>query len=210
MVASADRAAGSAKRRFKPLVVVPWRGHTDSLEAFGILAPDAATGICLPIVSPAMPTPELAKRIREPMTAVVLIPASGRQARLDRMLEHWQLQTRTPDEVVVSIPDVGADDAVAERRRSRHCKLTHVRGKSGRRPNRTVHSTTLVPVCLMVEGTIPPPFGISLMARNLTANCFKSLWPEPLRRSARAVARQCPGGRLLLRGRVEPEHVLKL
>ena len=66
------------------------------------------------------------------------------------------------------------------------------------------------PVYLFRKGTVPATFALNLMARNLAANLLKSLWPESyvdrrgrLRGNLLAMSH-------LLRGRVEPEYILKL
>lgn len=66
------------------------------------------------------------------------------------------------------------------------------------------------PVYLIRKGTVPARFGLNLMARNVAANVLKSLWPESyvdrrgrLRGNLLAMSH-------LLRGRVEPEYILKL
>ena len=66
------------------------------------------------------------------------------------------------------------------------------------------------PVYLIRKGTVPATFALNLMARNLAANLLKSLWPESyvdrrgrLRGNLLAMSH-------LLRGRVEPEYILKL
>lgn len=87
----------------------------------------------------------------------------------------------------------------------------HLAEKSGRVSGvKFGYSQVSNPIYLIRKGTMPAAFGLKLMLRNLAANLVKSVWPE------RLVDRR---GRLrgnilalahLMRGRVEPEYILKL
>lgn len=87
----------------------------------------------------------------------------------------------------------------------------HLGYKPGRMSGvRLGYSQVVNPIYLARKGTMPAPFAARLMARNLAANLFRSLRPEPyvdrrgrLRGNLRAIAH-------LLRGRIEPEHILRL
>ena len=62
----------------------------------------------------------------------------------------------------------------------------------------------------MRKGTMPAGFALELMSRNVMANAIRSVWPE-----AHVDRRGRLRGNLiaachLLRGRIEPEYVLRL
>ena len=66
------------------------------------------------------------------------------------------------------------------------------------------------PVYLVRKGTVPPKFALSLMARNVAANMLKSLWPESHVDRRGRLKGNLLAMNHLLRGRVEPEYILKL
>jgi len=87
----------------------------------------------------------------------------------------------------------------------------HLGIKAGRvSGTRFGYSQVINPVYLVRKGTVPASFLVPLMLRNLAANLLKSFRPEPyidrrgrLRGNLLALAH-------LLRGRIEPEYVIKL
>jgi len=87
----------------------------------------------------------------------------------------------------------------------------HLGIKSGRvSGTRFGYSQVVNPVYLLRKGTVPASFALPLMLRNLAANLLRSIRPEPyidrrgrLRGNLLALAH-------LLRGRIEPEHIIKL
>lgn len=87
----------------------------------------------------------------------------------------------------------------------------HLALKSGRVSGvRFGYSQVANPVYLIKKGTVPAKFALGLMLRNLAANLCKSLWPE-----AHVDRRGRLKGNLLavchiVRGRIEPEHILKI
>jgi len=102
------------------------------------------------------------------------------------------------------------------RRRGRVVCVRAIRGvhlgiKTGRVSGlRFGYSQVVNPIYLIRKGSVPASFALPLLARNLAANVLRSVRPEPwvdrrgrLRGNLRAIAH-------VLRGRVEPEHVLKL
>ncbi len=87
----------------------------------------------------------------------------------------------------------------------------HLGIKAGRvSGERFGYSQVANPIYLIRKGSVPAGFALRLMARNLAANLARSLRPEPwvdrrgrLRGNLLALAH-------VLRGRIEPEHVLRL
>lgn len=87
----------------------------------------------------------------------------------------------------------------------------HLGAKSGRVSGvRFGYSQVCNPVYLMLKGTMPASFGLELMARNLMANAVKSFWPEPYVDRRGRLRGNLIAALHLLRGRVQPEYVLKL
>lgn len=66
------------------------------------------------------------------------------------------------------------------------------------------------PVYLIRKGTVPATFALNLMARNVAANVLKSLWPESYVDRRGRLRGNLLAMNHLLRGRVEPEYILKL
>ncbi|WP_099864979.1 glycosyltransferase family 2 protein [Pararhizobium haloflavum] len=102
------------------------------------------------------------------------------------------------------------------RAHGRCVQLSHLRGvhlglKSGRvSGERFGYSQIVNPIYLVRKGTVPASFALPLMLRNIAANLFRSLRPEPhvdrrgrLRGNLLAFAH-------LLRGRVEPEYIVNI
>jgi GT2 family glycosyltransferase len=87
----------------------------------------------------------------------------------------------------------------------------HLGAKAGRVSGvRFGYSQLVNPVYLVRKGTVPSSFAFQLIWRNIAANIVKSLWPEPyIDRRGRL-----KGNLLALfhlaRGKIEPEHILKL
>ena len=87
----------------------------------------------------------------------------------------------------------------------------HLGAKGGRTSGKRLgYSQIANPVYLLRKKTIPPRLALRLMARNLAANCARSLWPEPyvdrfgrLRGNASALVD-------LALGRIHPERILRL
>ncbi len=87
----------------------------------------------------------------------------------------------------------------------------HLGTKGGRTSGRRLgYSQIANPVYLLRKKTIPRGLAFRLMARNLAANCARSIWPEPyvdrfgrLRGNARALVD-------LACGRIHPERILLL
>jgi hypothetical protein len=101
-------------------------------------------------------------------------------------------------------------------RRGRVIRLNTLRGvhlgiKSGRVSGvRFGYSQIVNPLYLMRKGTLPIAKGIGLMARNVTANIMRSLWPESyIDRRGRLRGNLLAAYHVLQR-RIEPEHVLNL
>jgi len=102
------------------------------------------------------------------------------------------------------------------RRRGRVVKVStlvgvHLGTKSGRVSGvRLGYSQLVNPAYLIRKGTMPIGFAVELMGRNLAANLVRSIWPE-----AHVDRRGRLKGNLLaachlLRGKIEPEHILNL
>lgn len=87
----------------------------------------------------------------------------------------------------------------------------HLGIKTGRTSGKRFgYSQVANPIYLIRKGSVPATFALPLLARNLTTNVLRSLWPEPyVDRRGRL------WGNLLalshvLAGRIEPEHVLEM
>ena len=102
------------------------------------------------------------------------------------------------------------------RRRGRVIALStlqgvHLGAKAGRVSGiRFGYSQVVNPAYLIRKGTMPPAFAIELMIRNLAANLLRSLWPEAHVDRAGRLKGNLLAAYHLLRGKIEPEHVLKL
>jgi GT2 family glycosyltransferase len=87
----------------------------------------------------------------------------------------------------------------------------HLGVKSGRLNGvRQGYSQVVNPVYLLRKGTMSTGFALDLMVRNIAANLAKSLWPEPYVDRRGRLKGNLLAAYHLLRGRIEPEHVLKL
>ncbi len=102
------------------------------------------------------------------------------------------------------------------RARGRVMRLTELRGvhlghKSGRVSGvRFGYSQIANPVYLIRKGTVPMRRGLRQISRNIAANAAKSLWPEPYVDRRGRLWGNLLAAYHLTRGRVEPEHILKL
>lgn len=87
----------------------------------------------------------------------------------------------------------------------------HLGTRAGRSSGvRLGFSQIVNPIYLMRKGTMPHVFGLKLMSRNIAANLARSLRPEPhIDRRGRLRGNMLAFSQLL-RGKVEPEHILKL
>jgi hypothetical protein len=87
----------------------------------------------------------------------------------------------------------------------------HLGAKSGRVSGiKFGYSQICNPVYLMLKGTMPPSFGLELMSRNVLANIVKSLRPEAYIDRRGRLRGNILAALHLIRGRVEPEYILKL
>ena len=87
----------------------------------------------------------------------------------------------------------------------------HLGVKGGRLSGvRHGYSQIVNPVYLLRKGTMPARFAFDLMARNFAANAARSLWSEPYVDRRGRLKGNLLAAYHLLRGRIEPEHVLKL
>lgn len=87
----------------------------------------------------------------------------------------------------------------------------HLGAKAGRVSGRRFgYSQIANPIYLVRKGTIPPAFAVRLMSRNLIANLVRSAWPESyVDRRGRLQGNMLALAHIL-RGKVEPEHVLNI
>lgn len=87
----------------------------------------------------------------------------------------------------------------------------HLGIKAGRvSGTRFGYSQVANPVYLVRKGTVPASFALPLVLRNLAANVLRSIRPEPyIDRRGRLRGNLLALGHLL-RGRVEPEYIMKL
>jgi GT2 family glycosyltransferase len=87
----------------------------------------------------------------------------------------------------------------------------HLGAKAGRVSGlRFGYSQVVNPIYLIRKGTMPATFAIQLMTRNLAANLLRSLWPEAHVDRVGRLKGNLLAAYHLLKGKVEPEHVLKL
>jgi GT2 family glycosyltransferase len=87
----------------------------------------------------------------------------------------------------------------------------HLGAKSGRVSGvRLGYSQIINPVYLVRKGTIPTGFAFNLIWRNIAANLVKSLWSEPYIDRRGRLKGNILGALHLVRGKIEPEHILKL
>jgi GT2 family glycosyltransferase len=66
------------------------------------------------------------------------------------------------------------------------------------------------PVYLIKKGTVPVRFAFDQMSRNIAANVFKSLRPEPYVDRRGRLKGNLLAARHLMMGRIEPEYILKI
>lgn len=87
----------------------------------------------------------------------------------------------------------------------------HLGAKSGRVSGvRFGYSQLVNPTYLIRKGTVPASFALELMCRNVAANLLKSCWPEPHIDRRGRLKGNLLAAFDLVRGRIEPEHILKL
>jgi GT2 family glycosyltransferase len=87
----------------------------------------------------------------------------------------------------------------------------HLGAKAGRVSGiRFGYSQVVNPVYLIRKGTMPVTFALELMTRNLAANILRSLWPEAHVDRVGRLRGNLLAAYHLLKGKVEPEHILKL
>lgn len=87
----------------------------------------------------------------------------------------------------------------------------HLGAKGGRVSGvRLGYSQIINPIYLVRKGTIPAGFAFRLIWRNIAANLVKSLWSEPYIDRRGRLKGNILGALHLLRGKVEPEHILNL
>jgi glycosyltransferase involved in cell wall biosynthesis len=87
----------------------------------------------------------------------------------------------------------------------------HLGVKNGRVSGvRFGYSQIANPVYLVRKGTIPARIAASLMAKNLAANLLGSVWPEPYIDRFGRLKGNALAAYHVLRGRVEPEFILRL
>jgi len=87
----------------------------------------------------------------------------------------------------------------------------HLGVKSGRVSGvRLGYSQLVNPVYLVRKGTLPSRFAFNLVWRNIAANVVKSFWPEPYIDRRGRLKGNALAAFHLARGKIEPEHILKL
>jgi GT2 family glycosyltransferase len=87
----------------------------------------------------------------------------------------------------------------------------HLGAKGGRVSGvRFGYSQLVNPVYLVRKGTVPSGFAFNLICRNMAANVVKSLWPEPWVDRRGRLKGNLLAALHLARGKIEPEHILKL
>ena len=87
----------------------------------------------------------------------------------------------------------------------------HLGVKGGRTSGiRFGYSQVMNPTYLIRKGSMPRGFGLALMARNVCANAFRSLWPDPDVDRWGRLKGNLIGTFHVARGRIEPEYVLRL
>jgi GT2 family glycosyltransferase len=87
----------------------------------------------------------------------------------------------------------------------------HLGVKSGRVSGlKFGYSQVVNPIYLIRKGTVPASFALELMGRNVAANLLKSLWPEPYIDRWGRLKGNLLAASHLIRGRVDPEYILKL
>lgn len=87
----------------------------------------------------------------------------------------------------------------------------HLGMKTGRVSGvRFGYSQLINPVYLVRKGTVPVNFAIALISRNLAANIVRSFWSEPYIDRRGRLKGNILAAYHLIRGKVEPEFILKL
>lgn len=87
----------------------------------------------------------------------------------------------------------------------------HLGVKSGRVSGvRLGYSQLVNPVYLVRKGTLPSRFALNLIWRNIAANLAKSFWPEPYIDRRGRLKGNALAALHLVRGKIEPEYILKL
>jgi GT2 family glycosyltransferase len=87
----------------------------------------------------------------------------------------------------------------------------HLGIKTGRESAvRLGYSQLANPVYLLRKGTVPAKFALEMMGRNIAANMIKSFWPEPYADRRGRLKGNLLAASHLIRGRIEPEYILKL
>lgn len=87
----------------------------------------------------------------------------------------------------------------------------HLGVKSGRVSGRRLGYSQIVnPLYLVRKGTMPPRAAAKLMVRNMAANVARSIVPEPWIDRRGRLYGNLIGISHILKGRIEPEHVLRL
>jgi len=87
----------------------------------------------------------------------------------------------------------------------------HLGVKTGRVNGiRLGYSQIANPLYLLRKGTVPASFACNLMCRNLAANLYKSLWPEPYVDRWGRLKGNLLAAFHAVRGKIEPEYILKL
>ena len=87
----------------------------------------------------------------------------------------------------------------------------HLGAKSGRVSGvRFGYSQLINPIYLVRKGTMPASFAFNLIWRNIAANTVKSFWPEPYIDRRGRLKGNILAAFHLVRGKIEPEFILKL
>jgi GT2 family glycosyltransferase len=87
----------------------------------------------------------------------------------------------------------------------------HLGAKQGRVSGlRLGYSQIINPIYLVRKGTMPTGFALNLIFRNFFANLVKSFWPEPYIDRFGRLRGNFLGVFHLIRGRIDPEYILKL
>jgi GT2 family glycosyltransferase len=87
----------------------------------------------------------------------------------------------------------------------------HLGIKTGRvSGERFGYSQIANPTYLILKGTVPMSFALSLMGRNIAANIVRSLWPESYVDRRGRLRGNLLAIRHILKGRVEPEYILRI
>jgi hypothetical protein len=82
----------------------------------------------------------------------------------------------------------------------------HLGAKSGRESGVKLGYSQVVNPVLMRKGTVPAKFALEMIGRNT----IKSIWPEPYADRRGRLKGNLLAASHLIRGRIEPEHILNL